>query len=55
MNEDWEKFSDLPKCWRGQPIRPNSLKYAKRGGRKQKKKEEKQAKKDDPPFGPSWP
>ena len=30
--------SELPATWRGQPLRVNSLKYAKRGGKKEKKK-----------------
>ena len=30
--------SELPATWRGQPLRVNSLKYAKRGGKKAQKK-----------------
>jgi hypothetical protein len=30
--------SELPATWRGQPLRVNSMKYAKRGGKKEKKK-----------------
>ena len=33
--------AELPTTWRGQPLRPNSMKYAKRGGKKAKKKAEK--------------
>ena len=33
--------SSLPKTWRGQPLRQNTLKYAKRGGKKVKSRKEK--------------
>ena len=37
--------SQLPTTWRGQPLRPNCMKYAKRVGKKEKKKAEKKRRK----------